>query len=62
MATYNTAPVTQQNTWATNYGNAPTQVTFSGGTTVVPSANDGPVPVMLSSELARPAAARSTRT
>ncbi|MGH3255985.1 MAG: cytochrome b N-terminal domain-containing protein [Streptosporangiaceae bacterium] len=51
LATYNAAPVTQQNTWATSYGNALTKVTFSGGSPVIPPANDGPVPVMLANEL-----------
>jgi len=51
LATYNSASPAQQNKWATNYGNAVTKVTFSGGTPVVPAANDGPVPVMLATEL-----------
>ncbi len=52
LATYNAAPAAQQNTWATNYGNALAKVTFSGGNPVVPPASDGPVPVMLANELA----------
>jgi hypothetical protein len=52
LRTYNAASSAQQNTWATNYGNAVTKVTFTrGGTPVVPAANDGPVPFMLASEL-----------
>jgi hypothetical protein len=51
LATYNAASPAQQLKWATNYGNAVTKVTFSNGTPVVPSANDGPVPVMLATEL-----------
>jgi len=51
LATYNSAPSAQQLTWATNYGNALTKVTFSNGTPVVPAANDGPVPAMLATEL-----------
>ena len=51
LAIYNAASSAQQNKWATNYGNAVTKVTFSGGTPVVPAANDGPVPVMLATEL-----------
>ena len=51
LATYNAASPAQQNKWATNYGNAVTKVTFSGGTPVVPKADDGPVPVMLATEL-----------
>jgi len=51
LATYNAASPARQVTWATNYGNAVTKVTFTGGTPVVPAANDGPVPVMLATEL-----------
>jgi hypothetical protein len=51
LAVYNAAPFALQNKWATNYGNAVTKVTFAGGTPVVPAANDGPVPVMLATEL-----------
>ena len=51
LATYNSAPSAQQLKWAANYGNALTKVTFSSGTPVVPAANDGPVPVMLATEL-----------
>jgi hypothetical protein len=51
LAAYNAAPPAQQNKWATNYGNAVTKVRFVGGIPVVPAANDGPVPAMLSAEL-----------
>jgi hypothetical protein len=51
LATYNAASSAQQDKWATNYGNAVTKVTFSGGSPVVPAADDGPVPVMLATEL-----------
>ena len=51
LAAYNAASPAQQNKWATNYGNAVTKVTFSGGNPVVPAADDGPVPVMLATEL-----------
>ena len=51
LAAYNAAPPAQQLKWATNYGTAVTKVTFSNGTPVVPAANDGPVPVMLATEL-----------
>ena len=51
LATYNAAPSAQQNKWATSYGNAVTKVTFAGGIPVVPAADDGPVPVMLATEL-----------
>ncbi len=51
LATYNAASPAQQLKWATNYGSVVTKVTFSNGTPVVPAANDGPVPVMLATEL-----------
>jgi hypothetical protein len=51
LATYNAASADQQAKWATNYGKAVTNVKFVNGTPVVPAANDGPVPVMLASEL-----------
>jgi hypothetical protein len=51
LATYTAASPAQQLKWATNYGTAVTKVTFSSGTPVVPAANDGPVPVMLATEL-----------
>jgi hypothetical protein len=51
LATYNAASSAQQVNWATNYGNALAKVTFSSGTPVVPAANDGPVPVLLATEL-----------
>ena len=51
LAQYNAASPDQQNKWVTNYGNAVTKVTFTNGAPVVPSANDGPVPVMLATEL-----------
>ncbi|MGD0067594.1 MAG: cytochrome b N-terminal domain-containing protein, partial [Streptosporangiaceae bacterium] len=52
LTTYNAASPAQQLKWSTNYGNAVTKVTFgSSGVPVVPAANDGPVPVMLASEL-----------
>jgi Cytochrome b(N-terminal)/b6/petB len=51
LAQYDSASATQQDKWATNYGNAVTKVTFSNGTPVVPAANDGPVPVMMATEL-----------
>src|SRR5579863_949409 len=52
LATYTAASANQQNTWATNYGTAVQKVTFPGGSPVVPPSSDGPVPVMLASELA----------
>ena len=52
LATYNAAPASLQNKWATNYLNAVAKVNVAGGAPVVPKANDGPVPVMLATELA----------
>ena len=51
LATYNAASADQQAKWATNYGKAVAKVTFNNGTPVVPAADDGPVPVMLATEL-----------
>jgi len=51
LAAYDAAPASQQATWAKNYGHAVTKVTFADGNPVVPAAADGPVPVMLASEL-----------
>jgi cytochrome b/b6/petB-like protein len=51
LARYNAASADQQTKWATNYGKAITNVKFVNGTPVVPAANDGPVPIMLASEL-----------
>jgi Cytochrome b(N-terminal)/b6/petB len=52
LARYNAASAATQTTWASNYGKAVQKVTFANGTPVVPPANDGPVPVMLATELA----------
>ena len=51
LATYRSASPEQQDTWATNYGDAVTKVTFINGVPMVPKAADGPVPVMLATEL-----------
>ncbi len=52
LATYRAASAAQQVTWATNYGKVVTKVTFdASGNPVIPAANDGPVPVMLATEL-----------
>jgi hypothetical protein len=48
---YNAASPAQQVKWATAYGNAVTKVKFVNGNPVVPRANDGPVPLMLATEL-----------
>ena len=52
LARFRSAPAAQQVKWATAYGTAVTKVKFTGGTPVVPPASDGPVPVMMASELA----------
>jgi Cytochrome b(N-terminal)/b6/petB len=51
LTRYRSAPAAQQARWAAAYGTAVTKVTFSGGTPVVPPAADGPVPVMMATEL-----------
>ena len=52
LATYQAATPSQQQAWATAYDKAVTKVTFANGTPVVPPAADGPVPAMMSAELA----------
>src|SRR6266487_1317351 len=51
LTTYTSAPADQQQKWATAYGDAVTKVKFVNGTPVVPPASDGPVPVMMATEL-----------
>jgi cytochrome b/b6/petB-like protein len=51
LARYNSAPAAQQQRWADAYANAVTKVKFVNGLPVVPAASDGPVPVMMASEL-----------
>src|SRR5262249_41990715 len=51
LAIYNSASLAQRHKWATAYGNAVTKVKFAGGNPVVPPANDGPVPALMSAEL-----------
>ena len=52
LATYKAASPDQQVKWAANYGKAVKKVTFVDGVPVLPPADDGPVPVMLATELA----------
>jgi Cytochrome b(N-terminal)/b6/petB len=52
LAIYKAASPAQQQKWATAYDTAVTKVKFAGGTPVVPPAADGPVPAMMSAELA----------
>ena len=51
LTRYTSAPAAQQQQWATAYGNAVTKVKFAASNPVVPPANDGPVPVMMATEL-----------
>ncbi len=51
LSAYNAASAAQQDKWAANYDTAVQKVTFVNGAPVVPAANDGPVPVMLATEL-----------
>jgi hypothetical protein len=51
LSTYTSAPAAQQQSWANAYATAVMKVKFVNGSPVVPSAKDGPVPVMLASEL-----------
>jgi hypothetical protein len=51
LAIYRAAPAAQQLKWANAYANAVTKVKFVNGIPVVPPAADGPVPIMLASEL-----------
>ncbi len=51
LARYNAAAPGQQLRWANNYANVVTKVKFVGGSPVVPPADDGPVPIMMSNLL-----------
>jgi Cytochrome b(N-terminal)/b6/petB len=51
LARYDAAGPAQQLKWADSYASAVTKVKFTAGSPVVPAANDGPVPVMMSSLL-----------
>ncbi len=51
LGSYRAASPAQQLKWANAYANAVTKVKFAGGTPVLPPAADGPVPVMMASEL-----------
>jgi hypothetical protein len=52
LAVYNSATPAQQQKWATAYDTAVTKVKFVNGAPVIPPAADGPVPAMMSAELA----------
>jgi Cytochrome b(N-terminal)/b6/petB len=51
LTRYRSAPAAQRVSWASAYAKAVTKVRFPGGRPVVPAASDGPVPVLLASEL-----------
>jgi hypothetical protein len=51
LGRYRSAPAAQRLRWADAYAKAVTKVRFSGDRPVVPAAADGPVPVLLASEL-----------
>jgi hypothetical protein len=51
LMVYQTASASQQQAWSQNYLNAVTNVTFKSGAPVVPKAEDGPVPLLISTEL-----------
>ncbi|MGH3205080.1 MAG: cytochrome b N-terminal domain-containing protein, partial [Streptosporangiaceae bacterium] len=51
LATYQAAPASLQNKWATDYVTGAAKVTFANGDPVLPAGNYGPVPVMLATEL-----------
>jgi hypothetical protein len=48
---YDSAPTKVQLAWANAYTNVVTKVRFEGGVAVVPPAADGPVPVLVATEL-----------
>ncbi len=48
---YNSAPTATQTSWNTAYGKAVTKVSFHNGVAVVPAADDGPIPELISTEL-----------
>jgi hypothetical protein len=51
LATYRSAPAAQQLKWANAYAAAVAKVKFANGNPVVPTADDGPVPALMASEL-----------
>ena len=51
LAAYQAAPAAQQLKWANAYANAVTNVKFTNGAPVVPAADDGPVPALMTGEL-----------
>ncbi len=51
LAAYKAASAAQQLKWASAYATAVTKVRFADGRPVVPTANDGPVPALMTGEL-----------
>ncbi len=51
LGRYQAAPAKVQVSWATAYANVVTKVRFDAGAAVVPPAADGPVPVLVATEL-----------
>jgi hypothetical protein len=51
LVRYEDAPATRQSAWDSAYLTAVTHVTFHSGSPAVPSANDGPVPMLIQTEL-----------
>jgi hypothetical protein len=51
LTQYNDASASTTTAWLNAYTNALANVHFSGGQAIVPAANDGPVPILMSSEL-----------
>jgi hypothetical protein len=51
LSEYRAAPASTATAWLTAYTNALTSVKFSNGVPEVPRANDGPVPLLMSTEL-----------
>ncbi len=51
LASYTSAPAAQQLAWANAYVKVAPKAVVHSGVAVVPAANDGPVPVMLATEL-----------
>jgi hypothetical protein len=51
LASYQAAPAAQQVRWANSYATAEAKVTFVNGSPVVPAADDGPLPALMTDEL-----------
>jgi len=51
IATYEDAPAARRSEWDSAYSTAVTHVTFRSGSPILPVAHDGPVPVLIATEL-----------